>query len=321
MPAFASLMGVLRTQSNKVCPLFSLFSPSFQLRPQHCSQEHMEKAALWAVGRANDPIYKGAFKQQGKLDWPYSEFSLSLSGCILPSLIRIEIDKIKDKSLEVQTRQETLDFGRKLVWDGSCGDQQEEEQRSGKGRYLSFLSIPRAPSPHHPEFSEAPCRGGHTTALSGVPFTKTTHSKVRMTNSANLQEAWIIPKTVAANAPCTDVWENFAFRGCSSTEFTASYPHPHLSLLPKPHHHAPHPHIPYSPNPTTTLPIHSYPTSQTPPPPSIESLHSGRNEISVIKGTSLYLLLQIAPNANEASRIKKGVPSAEIQKYRWHVIS
>lgn len=97
-------MWLLNTCSNKVCSLFSLFLPSFPLRPwhRHYSQEHMEKAAHWTFKRANALIYKGAFKQQCNLDWLFSIVSISSLGHSLLFFISRETNKIKGKKKKIR---------------------------------------------------------------------------------------------------------------------------------------------------------------------------------------------------------------------------
>lgn len=175
MTAFTSLMWLLKLVVTKCALSFPCFPPSLELRPwhRHYSQEHTGKTAHWAFKRANDLIYKGAFKQRSNLDWLYSIFSISLWGHIVPYLISRETEKIKDKSLETQTGQETLDFGGSLVWDGPSGDHGVRDSmlwgwRGGKlvreVIQLSFLFIPRAWSLHHPNPSDVLSRQEHTTA-------------------------------------------------------------------------------------------------------------------------------------------------------------
>lgn len=77
---------------------------------------------------------------------------------------------------------------------GTMGEGGEEKPSGQEGDTpLLYLSIPRAPSPHHPKSSDVSSRGEHTTAISQVTVTKTTDSKVKMTNSSNPLEAWFIP--------------------------------------------------------------------------------------------------------------------------------
>lgn len=144
-------------------PCFSLLS-SWDHDIGIVHREHMEKVAHWACKRANDLIYKGAFKQQSNLDWLYSTFSISSSGHILAPFMSRETDKIKDKRKverpRLVRRPLTLE-GPGLRWlPWGHGVRNSTWWRWRGSKVVSevilppFLSIPRASSLHHPKASD-----------------------------------------------------------------------------------------------------------------------------------------------------------------------
>lgn len=161
--AFASLIGLLQTCSNKVHSLLSLFPllSSWDHDTGIVHREHMEKAAHWACKRANDLIYKGAFTQQSNLDWLYSTFSISSSGHILPSFMSRETDKIKDKRKVERPRLVRRPLTLEGAWFGMApvGPRGQElnvvrVERQQRGPRRDSASVPRASSLHHPKSSD-----------------------------------------------------------------------------------------------------------------------------------------------------------------------
>lgn len=135
--AFTSWMWLLKTRSNKVCS-FSLFSPLFQseARTQAFFIGTHGKSSSLTSEKANDLIYKGAFKQQSNLIGCIQHVPRASSGHILPSLSAEITDEIKNMK-----KVQTPDFDRRPWTSGTTWFRASSVGATGTGTRVVDRSL------------------------------------------------------------------------------------------------------------------------------------------------------------------------------------